>query len=86
MRWMSVSTRLEQLFRELFNDDELVVGDELTAGEVPGWDSLANVNLMFSVEEEFGITFADSEFAEFASIGELRQAIERRLADATGQP
>ena len=83
---VSVDHRLEQVFRELFNDDELVVGDELTAGDVPGWDSLANVNLMFSVEEEFGITFADWEFAEFSNIGELRQAIERQLADPTRRP
>lgn len=83
---MSVKHRLEQLFRELFNDDELILADELTAGDVPGWDSLANVNLMFSVEEEFGITFADSEFGEFSSIGDLRRAIERRIADPTTEP
>lgn len=82
---MSVEHRLEQLVRELFNDDELVFGDELTASDVPGWDSLANVNLMFSVEEEFGIAFADSEFGEFSSIGELRRAIEQRIADPTGE-
>lgn len=83
---MSVKHRLEQLFRELFNDDEIVLGDELKAGDVPGWDSLANVNLMFSVEQEFGIAFADSEFGELSSIGELRRAIERRIADPTSEP
>ena len=78
---MSVSSRLEQLLRELFNDDELVIDDDLTAGDVPGWDSLTNVNLMFSVEQEFGITFADSELAGFSNIGELRHAIEQQVTD-----
>ena len=77
---MSVEQRLEQLFRELFNDDELVIADETTASDIPGWDSLANVNLLFSVEQEFGIEFADSEFGEFSNVGELRRAIELRIA------
>jgi acyl carrier protein len=83
---MSVDQRLEQLLREFFNDDELVLADGLAAGDVPGWDSLANVNLMFSIEQEFGITFDDSEFGQFSNLGELRQSIERRLAHTTRHP
>ncbi len=68
--------RLLELFRTVLGDDELVLHDHTTAHDVPDWDSLAHVNLMFSIEEQFGVQFRDNEFAELANIGELRRYLE----------
>jgi acyl carrier protein len=68
--------RLLELFRTVLGDDELVLHDHTTAEDVPDWDSLAHVNLMFSIEEQFGVQFRDNEFAELRSIGELRRYLE----------
>jgi acyl carrier protein len=76
---MSVESRLEHLFREYFNDDELTLRDEMTPDDVSGWDSLASINLMVIVEDEFGFSFEDSDFGGFSSIGELRRLIEQRV-------
>ena len=47
---------------------------------MPDWDSLAHVNLMFAVEEEFGIHFSGGEFGSFADVGALRRYLEERVA------
>jgi acyl carrier protein len=72
----TIHARLERVVRTLFNDDEIVLSDETTAGDVPGWDSLANINLLFAIEQEFGVALDPEEFGGFANIGELKQRLE----------
>ena len=75
---MTVHERLEEVFRMVFNDDDLVLTDSTTAAEVPGWDSLAHVNLMFAIEQEFGLQFPGNQFSEFENVGELERYLESR--------
>ena len=75
---MTLHQRLEQVFRTVFGDDRLVLTDETTAADVPGWDSLEHINLMFSLEDEFGMQFVGNELAETANIGALKRLLEQR--------
>jgi acyl carrier protein len=74
----TIHARLEDLLRTFFGDDSLVLTKTMRAGDVPGWDSLANVNLMFTLEEAFGIEFGDGELA-VGDIGELAQLVARQV-------
>jgi acyl carrier protein len=67
---------LEQLFRDVFGDDAIKLTEETTARDVPQWDSLGHVNLMFAIEERFGVRFRGNELAEFANVGELKRFLE----------
>jgi acyl carrier protein len=49
-----------------------------TAQEVPGWDSLAHINLVAAVEEEFRIRFAMAELQKLQNVGEMVALIERK--------
>lgn len=48
--------------------------------DVPGWDSLANVNIVFAVEEEFGVEFTEAELKSFGTIGEFAAGVDAALA------
>jgi acyl carrier protein len=72
-----VQDRLQQTFREVFNDDSLVLRDDMMSDNVPGWDSVAHVNLMFAIEQDFGIQFIGSEMSEFQNVGAIREFLER---------
>ena len=73
---MTLHQRLEGVFRLVFNDDALVLRDEMTAADVPGWDSVEHINLMFSLEDEFGVQFRGNELAELPDIGALKRYLE----------
>ena len=73
---MPVHDELEQLFRDVFGDDTIELTEETTARDVPQWDSLGHVNLMFAIEERFGVRFRGNELAEFANVGELKRFLE----------
>lgn len=75
---MTLNDRLQDIFQTVFNDDELLLRDEMTAQDVQGWDSVAHINLMFSIEETFKFKFAGNELAEFKNIGELKQYLHAR--------
>jgi acyl carrier protein len=72
-----IDERLEELVRGLFNDDEIVLADDLVWSDIPGWDSLAHVNLIFGVEQTFGVEFDDEELSTLATVGDLKRALRR---------
>ena len=79
---MEIHDRLEQVFRSVFNDDSLVLRDETVSSDIAGWDSVAHVNLMFTIESTFEIQFVGNELAEFKDIGELKRFLEAKSQSA----
>jgi len=69
---MELHERLEGVFRQVFDDEQLTLTDETAARDIPKWDSLAHINLMFSIEQAFGVRFNGNELAELKNIGELK--------------
>jgi acyl carrier protein len=75
----AIDEELEELVRALFNDDEIVLEDDAAWSEIPGWDSLAHVNLVVSVEETFGVEFDEEELGTFTTVGALKKGLEQQL-------
>ena len=70
--------RLIAIMRDIFDDDELVYRNDLTADDVIGWDSLSHVPFMAAVEKSFGFRFTSAEIDGLKNIGELLDVILRR--------
>jgi acyl carrier protein len=78
---MTVLERMQQVIREVLDDDQLVLTDDLTARDVEGWDSLGHINIMFALESEFGVQFDDDQLSRLHDVGELRRFIEQAKPD-----
>jgi len=74
-----IYTRLTGILRDVLNNDEVAATPELTAKQVRGWDSLANVRVVVAVEEAFGVRFAAREVQNLANVGELAQLTKSKL-------
>jgi acyl carrier protein len=70
--------RLTMIFREVFDDPGLEIKDDYDASRIDGWDSLAQVNLIVSIEEEFGIDFTTAEIALLTCVGDVKKIIIER--------
>lgn len=70
--------QVNEVFREVFDDDELTVTPETTAADVPGWDSLMHVRLIIAVEKAFGVRFSSSEVASLKDVGDLIELLGRK--------
>lgn len=73
-----VITDLEQLFREVLDDDDLVLTRDLRTEDIAEWDSLAHIRLVASIEEHFGIAFSVEEITPPETLGDLIDLIEAK--------
>ena len=69
--------RLQEIFNDVF-DDEITVTPELSAKDVDGWDSLAHIRLLLTVEKRFHIKFSTSEIGKLENVGDLVALIQAR--------
>ena len=72
--------QLTTIFRNLFDEDTIVLTPETTAADIEGWDSFNHINLIVAVEAKFGIKFKTAELDELHNVGHLATMIERKLA------
>ena len=63
-------SRLQEVFRNVFDDESLVIARETTAQDIEAWDSVQNVTLMLEVEGIFGVRFSTSEMAYLKNVGD----------------
>jgi len=70
-----IDQRLQQIFREAFENDKLTLTDGLSPETMPAWDSLGHVKLMMGCEEEFGVKFTIDETVESTSVGKLKAVL-----------
>ncbi len=73
-----IDPRLEEIVRTVFAAPNVVVREETTPVDIPNWDSLRLVNLIFAIEERFHVQLDTDELMQAANFGELQQLISRR--------
>ncbi|HZU09370.1 MAG TPA: acyl carrier protein [Pseudacidobacterium sp.] len=72
--------KLTDIFREVFDDDSIVLRNELTADDVENWDSLTHINLIVAIEKEFKIRFTTGEVSGLKNVGDLISLVSRKIS------
>ncbi|MDE6035340.1 MAG: acyl carrier protein [Ruminococcus sp.] len=70
--------RLTEVFRDIFDDDSIVITEKTTANDIDDWDSIEHINLIGAVEEEFGMRFKMREVSGMKNVGEMINIIAER--------
>jgi acyl carrier protein len=70
---------LTEIFRDTFDDDQLVLKPELAADDVEGWDSHNHISIIVAAEMRFAVKFQTAELEGMKNVGELAQCIERKV-------
>jgi acyl carrier protein len=81
---MSIENILQQLtpiLRDTFDNDALVASPDLTASQVEGWDSLANVRFFIAIEMAMKVRFTAGEISSLKNVGELAAAIAAKRGE-----
>ncbi|MEY8283641.1 acyl carrier protein [Lachnospiraceae bacterium 50-23] len=76
---MNIKEKLQEVFREVFEDEEIVLREEMTAEDIEDWDSLTHIQLIEAIEEEFDIRFILQEITGLSNVGEFLAMVERKL-------
>ena len=76
-----IITLLNNIFKEVFDDDTLIIEREYSAIDIDGWDSLAQIRLIMSIESCFNISLDFEEVSELSNIGEMIDLISSILVN-----
>ena len=71
---------VQEIFRDVLDEPNLVLTRQSNAETVPDWDSLAHVNLITAIEKRFKVKFALGELQGLKHVGDLLNLLAQKLA------
>ena len=66
-----VYVRLNEVFRDVLDDETIELNDQTVADDVDGWDSFEHINLVVAVEEEFSFKIPMGQVVTMKNVGEM---------------
>ena len=74
-----IRTKLNETFRDVFDDQTLEITPEMTAADVEEWDSLSHISLIVAVEKAFRVRFTTGEVQALANVGDFLALIGSKV-------
>lgn len=70
---------IKGIIRDVLDQPELALDPETPANSIGGWDSVAYVQILMTIEERFNIIFEVEEVTAFETVGQLAALVERKI-------
>ncbi|NLL77692.1 MAG: acyl carrier protein [Clostridiales bacterium] len=70
---------LNEVFRDVFDDESIMVNEATTSDDIEDWDSLEHINLIAAVEQEFGVKFTMGQVVTMKNVGEMADIIMSQI-------
>lgn len=71
--------RMEVIFKDVLDLEELELTEDTTADDIDEWDSLSHIQLIVAIEKGFGIKLTAREVKELADVGEMVSCIKNKI-------
>ncbi len=79
MERKEILSKVEDIFRDILDDEDIVLTDETIADDIDEWDSLTHVQLVVAIEKALGIKFKSKEILSWNNVGEMIDTISSKL-------
>ena len=70
---------VQEIFRDVFDDEELMIKDETNADDIEDWDSFEHISLIIAMEAEFSMKFDIKEVNKLGNVGQMIDLIKRKM-------
>lgn len=81
MQKEQIVEKLTIVFRNVFNENSIIIHESLTANDVDNWDSLTHMILITEIETSFDIKFKLKELNKMKNVGDLVEIITNKLSE-----
>ena len=71
--------KITLVFRNVFDDQNIVLTLSTSPSDINDWDSLSHIRLIITHEEEFGIKFKSTEISDLKNVGEFINILMNKL-------
>lgn len=79
MTKQEIMKEVVNIFKEVFDDENLNIVEETNSDDIDDWDSIEQINLLISMEKRFRIRFVINEIANLSNVGDMVDLIERKI-------
>jgi acyl carrier protein len=79
MERAEISAKVQDIFRDILDEDSIVLSDATTAKDIEGWDSLTHIQLVVAIEKFFKIKFPSRVIMSWKNAGEMIDSISGKL-------
>ena len=74
-----IFSKLNEIFIDVLDLDEVELTDETSANDIEEWDSLSHIQLIVAIEKTFGIKFTSLEIMKWKNVGEMVSTMEEKI-------
>lgn len=75
-----VLNEVEDIFRDILDEESLILTRDTTANDVDGWDSLSHIQLIVAIEKQFKVKFSSKEILSWKNVGELIDSLQAKTS------
>lgn len=79
METAEILVQVNIIFKEVLDNQELVINQETSANDIDDWDSLTHIQLIVAIEKYFKIRFKANEIQSFKNVGEMCSFIKLKI-------
>lgn len=76
-----IMAAVTQIFRDVFDDEELIITDSTNSDDIEDWDSLEHISLIISMEKEFNMKFDIKEVNKLENVGQMIDMIKAKMEE-----
>ena len=79
MEQTEILAKVQDIFRDVLDNDDIVLTPQTTADDVEDWDSLSHIQLIVAIEKAFKIKFTSKEILSWSNVSEMMESISSKL-------
>lgn len=79
MEQNEILAKVQDIFRDVLDNEEIALNSETTADDIEEWDSLSHIQLIVTIEKAFKIKFTSKEILSWNNVGEMVECICGRI-------